>query len=92
MGQVFDSGLLGEGVLHMLAWTRARLAAPGATLVRIATALAPFLRPPQAHMQTRVDAKCLCAWSLPQSGSQAHAAAERVQRRCPWAQSCSASP
>ena len=49
MGQVFDSGLLGEGVLHMLAWTRARLAAPDATLVRVATCLALFLRLPQAH-------------------------------------------
>ena len=34
MGQVFDSGLLGEGVLHMLAWARARLGAPDATLAR----------------------------------------------------------
>ncbi|KAK9846546.1 hypothetical protein WJX81_006344 [Elliptochloris bilobata] len=31
--EVFDSGVLGEGVLHMLAWARARLAAPDATLV-----------------------------------------------------------
>lgn len=52
MGQVFDSGLLGEGVLHLLAWTRARLAAPDATLVRVATCLALFLRLPQAHIRT----------------------------------------
>ena len=60
MGQVFDSGLLGEGVLHMLAWTRARLAAPDATLVRVGTCWAPFLRLPQAQSQTRVNDIPMC--------------------------------
>ena len=31
--QVFDSGLIGEGVLHLLAVAKARLLAPGAALV-----------------------------------------------------------
>lgn len=33
MPQVFDSGLIGEGVLHILAAAREKLAAPGALLV-----------------------------------------------------------
>ena len=32
-GQVFDSGLMGEGVLHLLAWAHARLLTPDCTLV-----------------------------------------------------------
>ena len=32
-GQVFDSGLIGEGILHLLAWARAKLLTPDATLV-----------------------------------------------------------
>jgi hypothetical protein len=32
--QVFDSGLIGEGVLHLLAWAQARLLTPDAVLVR----------------------------------------------------------
>ena len=32
-GQVFDAGLIGEGVLHLLHWAKARLALPSASLV-----------------------------------------------------------
>lgn len=31
--QVFDSGLIGEGILHLLAWTHAKLLTPDAILV-----------------------------------------------------------
>ena len=31
--QVFDSGLIGEGVLHLLAWAHAKLLTPDAILV-----------------------------------------------------------
>ena len=33
MVQVFDSGLIGEGVLHMLAWAKAKLLTEDAVLV-----------------------------------------------------------
>ena len=31
--QVFDSGLIGEGILHLLAWAHAKLLTPDAILV-----------------------------------------------------------
>lgn len=31
--QVFDSGLIGEGVLHMVAWAKTKLLTEGAVLV-----------------------------------------------------------
>lgn len=58
--QVFDSGLLGEGVLHLLAWARARLAAPDATLAR-----RPLRRPREAVHKPAY--KPAAAW-LPYTG------------------------
>lgn len=50
MAQVFDSGLIGEGVLHILAAAREKLAAPGALLVPASARV--FAQPIQMRLES----------------------------------------
>ncbi|KAK9917705.1 hypothetical protein WJX75_007354 [Coccomyxa subellipsoidea] len=47
--EVFDSGLMGEGVLHLLAWAHARLLTPDCTLVPMAATV--YCQPIQMRTQ-----------------------------------------
>jgi len=52
--QVFDSGLIGEGVLHMLAWAKAKLLTEDAVLVSSVPKL------PQTHMCMQMHSIAMC--------------------------------
>ena len=57
-GQVFDSGLIGEGVLHLLAWAHARLLTPDCTLV--SSQWEPCCAFAQQHFQKLTVGTLLC--------------------------------
>ena len=54
VGQVFDSGLIGEGVLHLIAWAKARLLTDDATLVGVSSVSCVLCIKSSSHMDKHV--------------------------------------
>lgn len=83
--QVFDSGLIGEGVLHLLAWAQARLLTPDCTLVSTKSLRHSGLisnKLQECHAQPN---RCQSNRAVPQATSESDDSERlRTRKECRW--------